>query len=119
MSSTTLKDFAERGILQVVNTQPIPQTIEETPEFKKHAALKGKKIHLSAASRQYNLTLSSISKYVRLNIIKKLGRDRNRILLDEAYVAYVAEVKRNSPGQGIWLFDQNGLPYTPSTRERA
>lgn len=113
---TTLKDLAERGIIQVVTTQPIPTEIEQTPEFKKHAALRGHPIHLSAASRKYNITLSSLHKYVKINIIRKLGRDKNRILLDEAYVAYCAEITNKRRGQGKWLFNPDGTPYTPTTR---
>ena len=114
-----LVDLAERGIIKImVNKQtPIPQTIEDTPEYKKHADLKGQKISIGDASRKYNVPHRTISRWKDRNIIPVLGTGKNRrIFLDESYVAYCAEIYKSRPGAGKWLFDENGLPYVPETR---
>lgn len=115
LTPAQLKDFINRGILQVMQKQTIPQKIEDTPEYKKNAKLKGQPIHLSEASRKYDIPKSTISRYVKLGIIKTLGKDGNKIILDHSYVAYVNAVMQSRPGAGKWLFDQDGLPYTPET----
>jgi hypothetical protein len=117
LSPTTLKDLAERGIIQVMtNSQPFPTTIEETPEFKKNAKLKGTPIHQSAACRKYDVALSTMSQWVSKGIVPVLGKDKNKIMLDEAYVAYAATVlKSKTEAKGRWLFDENKMPYHPST----
>lgn len=116
LTPAQLKSYIERGIIKVVNTQPFPTRVEETPEYKKHARLAGHPIHLSEASRKYDIALSTLSRYVRSGVITKIKTEKNRIILDEARVAYVWEVLKNNPdSQGKWLFDKQGLPYSPTT----
>lgn len=112
----TLKSLIERGILRVMENQPIPQTIEETPEYRRHAHLRSQPIHISQAARDYGIDKRTISRWVKRGILKTLGTEKNRVLLDRAYMAYCAEVYRTRRGQGKWVFDENGLPYTPETR---
>lgn len=112
-----LKRYIERGIIKVMKSQPIPTRVEETPEFKKHKKLLGHPIHLSEACRKYELALSTLSRWVKLGIVKKIGAKKNKIILDEAYVAYAVEVLKERPdSKGRWLFDKTGMPYTPAAR---
>jgi len=100
-----------------MENQPIPQKIEDTPEWKKHRHLKGKPISIREASRKYDIPDRTIGRWAIDGIIKVLGKDGNKKLLDESYVAYTYEVRKQRPGQGKWLFDENGLPYTPETTQ--
>jgi len=106
LSPTQLKSLISRGILRVM---------EETPEYKKHAALRGQPIHVSQAAREYDIPHPTISRWVKKGYIKTLGKDGNKLLLDWSYVAYCAEVYKTRKGKGKWIFDENGLPYTPET----
>jgi predicted site-specific integrase-resolvase len=116
LSPNELKSYIRRGIIKVVNTQPIPTRIEDTPEFKKFKHLAGKPIHLSAACSKYDIALSTLSQWVHRGLIKRLGKEKNKVMLDEAYVAYAVEVKKTYPNsKGKWLFDTNGTPYIPAT----
>lgn len=92
--------------------QKPPTRIEETPEYKQVQSLAGKPIHISEAARKYKIPQPTISRYIQKNIIRVIGKDGNKILLDEAYVAYAKIViRRRKAGQGKWMFDANGLPY--------
>jgi len=115
-----LKYYIERGILSVMENKPIPQRparIEDTQEFKKHKDLTGMPISLLAACRKYEIATSTMSRWVHRGLIKKMTPDKNRVVLDEAYVAYAVEVfKANKKTKGKWLFDTNGTPYIKTTR---
>jgi hypothetical protein len=117
LSAKTLKSLINRGIIEVtMTTKSLPETIEETPEYKKHADLKGQKISISEAGRKYDIPQQTISRWKDRGIIPVLDKGKNRrIFLDESYVAYCAEVYNKRPGAGRWLFDEKGLPYVPET----
>jgi hypothetical protein len=120
LSPFELKYYIERGMLRVMKTKPIPPRparIEETPEFKKHSKLIGTPIHLAEACRKYNIALSTMSQWTKRGLIKKLAPDKNKIMLDEAYVAYAVEVLRShKESKGRWLFEKNGTPYIKTSR---
>lgn len=112
LSPAELKSYSERGIIQIVINTKIPTRVEETPEYKANKHLAGTPIHISEAARKYKIPHPTLSRYVARGIIKVLGKDGNKVMLDEAYVAYVHQViKRRKPGQGKWMFDKRGLPY--------
>jgi predicted site-specific integrase-resolvase len=104
----------------VVDEDEVAKTIqrkEDLPEYKKHAHLKGKEIWVSEAARKYNLLQATVSKWVKAGIIKQIGTKGNKILIDEADVAYCAEIYHSIQAgkQGRTLFDDKGLPYKPKT----
>jgi hypothetical protein len=104
----------EIGVSELaIPTPPTPK--EQLPEYKKHKHLKGVPIWISEAGRKYGILIATISKWVAAGYIKKLGLDGNRVLVDEADVAYCAEVYRQRSGQGKWLFNPDGTPYQPKT----
>jgi hypothetical protein len=118
-----LKYYIERGNLKVMEIEPIPPRptrIEDTDEFKKHAELIGTPIHLAEASRKYKIALATLSRWVGRGLIKKFPNKvvyKNKIMLDEAYVAYAAEVfKSRKYTKGRWLFDTDGTPYIKTSR---
>jgi hypothetical protein len=88
---------------------------EDLPEYKKHAHLQGNPIWISEAGRKYGILQPTLSKWVRVGIIKIIGREANRILLDEADVAYCAEIYRKHGKPGRILFNPDGTPYKPKT----
>jgi len=110
-----LNHFIKRGIIKVMIAEPLPMTIEEQPEFLLHKDKRGNTISLSAACRKYGLSLRTIQQWVAKGYIPVVGQDKNRVLIDEAYIAYCAEVRKSRPGQGRWLFNPDGTPYTPKT----
>ncbi|MCX7976597.1 MAG: hypothetical protein N2646_05950 [Bellilinea sp.] len=92
---------------------------EDLPEYQKHAHLKGQAIWISEAARRYGIPHPTILKWVRIGIIHVLGREANKVLIDEADVAYCSEIykKRGKPGR--ILFNADGTPYKPKTRPLA
>lgn len=54
--------------------------------------LDGVAIHISEAARKYKLQQGSISGWRRAGHIRTIGRDKNRILIDEGDVAYIRAV---------------------------
>ncbi len=88
---------------------------EDLPEYQMHAHLKGKAIWISEASRKYGILQPTLSKWVRAGIIRTLGREANRLLIDEADVAYCAEIYRKRGRPGRILFNRDGTPYKPKT----
>lgn len=92
-----------------------PTAKEDLPEFKKHAHLKGTPIWIGEAARKYNLLQQTISKWVKMGIIRRIGEEGYKVLVDEADVAYCAEIYHQRGGQGRWLFNSDGTPYQPKT----
>ena len=95
-------------------TAQIPYT--EYPEYKKHAKLKGSKITVRKASRQYGVPSPTISRWTARGLITVLERTAREIYLDQADVAYCAEIHRRNGGAGKWLFNEDRTPYIPAAR---
>jgi len=96
-------------------TPPTPK--EELPEYKKHRHLRGHELGIAEAGRKYGIPQSTINRWVQQGYITRLGQTGQKILIDEADVAYCAEIYRKRGGQGRWLFNPDGTPYTPTTRQ--
>lgn len=89
-----------------------PTKKEELPEYKKHMHLKGQTMGLGEAARKYSLPVTTLSGWVSKGYIKQIGQDGQRLLLDEVDVAYCAEIYQRRKGQGRWLFNRDGTPYS-------
>jgi hypothetical protein len=89
---------------------------EDLPEYKKFAHLAGQAIWVSEAARKYDVP-RTIIKWTSKNHIKLLGKEKNRVLTDEQDVAYCAEIYKERKGQGKWVFNPDGTPYTLKTQE--
>lgn len=93
------------GILNELQQFPQPEEFEH---------LRGETIWVSEAARKYDMTGATLSRWARMGLIRKLGREANRVLLDEADVAYRTAVYRVRKGrQGRPTFDVDGNPYIP------
>jgi hypothetical protein len=96
--------------------QPIKQLSsvrrEDLAEYQQFSHLQGQPIWVAEAARKYNIVHQNVSRWIKLGVIKQLGADRNRLLLDEQDVAYCAYVyhQRNAK-RGSWLFRPDGTPY--------
>ena len=88
---------------------------EDLPEHKKFADLAGKATWVSKAAREYDLPLSTISRWTQLGYIKKMGKQSNKTLLSAQDMAYCAEIHQTRGGQGKRIFNADGTPYTPKT----
>lgn len=98
---------------------PIPSSIskEELPEYRKYLHLKGVPIWLRKAENDYGIPLSTLQRWVKRGIIAIIGQESNRLLIDEADVAYCAEIYRTYSGRvrGRRLFNSTGTLYKPKT----
>jgi hypothetical protein len=112
-----LKNLVKRGIVRVsmdiTLTELETMTKDELPEYQKHTKLIGKSISISEAARKYKIPNGTVVRWVQRGIIRRLGTEKNRVLIDEADVAYCAEIRSQNPGAGRWLFNIDGTPYTP------
>ncbi len=88
---------------------------EDLPEYQMHADKRGRPIWIAKAAREYGIAHQTILKWVRAGIIRTLGREANRLLVDEADVAYCAEIYRKRGKPGRILFNPDGTPYKPKT----
>jgi hypothetical protein len=113
MSSRQLRSLADYyGSINfmVDNKNRKKLTLEDYPEFKKHSKLAGKEIHISEAARKYEVSESTLISYIKKGFIKKMGTEKNRILLDEQYVAYCVEILKEHGGRGKNPFRSDGAP---------
>ena len=89
-----------------------PLKKEDLPEYKRYAHLKGEEIGMNEAARKYNIGPVTIYGWVKKGIISIIRREGQKVLINEADVAYCAEIYRSRGGsQGKRIFDRNGLPY--------
>lgn len=122
LSKGELLSLINRGILQVMNASPYSVSMgamtkkEDIPEYKRFAHLKGTAIGIGEASRKYNIPHPTISRWVQRGFITRLGTGKNRIVfIDEADIAYCAQIAHTRPGSGKWLFNPDGTPYIPES----
>ena len=117
MPKGQLINLVKRGIvnvdMQISLTDLASMNKHETPEYQRVSNLKGSGISISNASRKYNVPYVTIYQWLKRGYITRLGMDKNRVLIDEADIAYCAEIRRKNPGAGRWLFNPDGTPYTP------
>lgn len=100
-----------------IRTQAVTRK-EDLPEYKKHAHLKGTGIGISESAQKYGINAITIFGWYRRGFISEVGRvtglGGEKILLDEADVAYCVEVYKTMGGrQGKRIFDNDGMPYQP------
>ena len=92
---------------------------EDLPEYKKYLHLRGTGISLPKAVDKYKLNPSTIFRWYQKGIITEVGREiglgGEKILYDEADIAYCAEIYSKLGGQGRRTFDKKGLPYKSKT----
>jgi hypothetical protein len=115
ISKTDLITMVKHGTLSVMVTDQakLPYTMNAEELRKQFQHLQGVEISIRDAARKYDVHHPTVSRWVTRGVIKVLRRDKNRIMVDEADVAYAASVAHSRPGRGKWLFDSDGQPYEP------
>jgi len=108
-------------VISESDVQATAQTREDTPEWEtEFNQYKGVGISIGVASRSFGVQHSTISRWVKSGLIKRLGKDKNRVLIDKADVAYCSKIhKERKSKQGRRLFDKNGLPYKPKSQGKS
>ena len=121
-----LRPYIEKGKIKAatingeifVDAFTLPKKIvkkQDVPEYKKFKELKGVAISISQAARDYKVPQATVSGWKKRGLLKQVGIEKNRVLVDEqdvAYCAYFYHKNEHGKRQGQWLFDLNGVPRT-------
>ncbi len=100
---------AEQDVRELAKGQEVVVVRREDFEH-----LRGNKLGIGEAARKYGLQHQTISNWVRRGIIRKVGQQGQKVLIDEADIAYAAQIyKLKKGGQGKRIFDATGKPYIP------
>ena len=125
LSRQFLLDAARNGLVGLVDgpgglavskadVEGIVSKRQQFPQPEDFEHLRGQEIWISEAARKYGVSQPTISKWVGRGYIRRLGREMNRVLLDEADVAYRVAVYHAQDGRpGRRIFDKAGNPYIP------
>lgn len=84
---------------------------EQTEEWKVVLKLVGVPIGVNQAAQKYGVTAVNVSRWVGRGLIKKLGHDpehQQRVLIDEADVAYAAALFKAHGSKGKKIFTPTG-----------
>jgi predicted site-specific integrase-resolvase len=93
-----------------------PQRKEDLPEYKKHAHLKGVGVGINEGAKLYKISYTTLRRWYKKGIVKQLGTEGQKVLLDSADIAYCVEIyKKRGEQQGRRLFNDDGTPYKPKT----
>ena len=100
-----------------VNEQVIKKTLrkEDLPEYKKHEHLDGKEVGINEGAINYEVPYTTLYRWYKKGLIERLGKKGQKVLLDEADVAYCAEIYHDRGTQGRKIFNADGTPYQPKT----
>jgi len=84
----------------------------ERPEYLKYAHLRGIGIGMREAGRKYGVNNVTLFGWVKNGLVAVLGKQgKQKVLIDEADVAYCAEIHSQNAGQGKRVFNPDGTPY--------
>jgi len=107
----------------VVSEDTIPKRKEKSKEdlleYKRYKKLNGVGVWISEASRKYNIPTTTLYQWFQKGYIKNIGRDGQKVLLNEQDVAYCAGVYEKHKGKGKWIFNSDGTPYIPNNGSSA
>jgi hypothetical protein len=108
----SISDLLKSGILPDMDMPALVTKKSEHPVYKKYSDLADKPIHNRLAERKYQVPSPTITRWVKRGLIRVLGKNKNRQMLNEQDIAYCADIyhQHDSP-RGNWLFDESGLPY--------
>lgn len=84
---------------------------EDLPEYRQFSYLSNVAIGMGEASRKYKVGVVTIHGWVKKGIIAIIGREGQKVLIDEADVAYCANIYHKIGGQGKRIFNSDGTPY--------
>ncbi len=103
---------AEQDVRELAKGQEVVVVRREDFEH-----LRGNKLGIAEAARKYGLQHRTVSNWVRKGIVRKLGQVGQKVLIDEADIAFAAYIYKLKGGrQGMRIFDKDGRPYHPHSR---
>mgnify|MGYP006279318383 CR=1 FL=1 len=109
LSRNHLMKLIQYGMIDLMKSKE-KLTKEDYPEYKKYKKLSGVPIHISKAARKYDISDASLIRYVDRGLIEVIGKDKNRVLLNEQDVAYCVEILKDYGGKGKVAFREDGTP---------
>lgn len=78
--------------------------ISGQPEYARFSHLAGQTISLSEASRRYAVGQTTISRWVKSGLLRRMGTHGRQVLVDEAEVATACHIFTAGGSQGKWIF---------------
>jgi len=95
-------ELFDKYLAGVILKRMITQGVIElnTPKPTDYSHLEGVGIHVAAAARKYNIPHPTISRWAKQGYIRIIGREKNRLCLNEAQVAFLAALYSQNPGAG-------------------
>lgn len=87
-----------------------PLRKQDRPEWKAavEAGLVGQPISIRDGARKYGVHESTVFRWTRYKLVKRLRREGSRVLIDEADLAYCAAIHKQFGGVGRRPFDKEG-----------
>ena len=114
-----LAALVDSGIITITSDIPVTEiqemSKEDLPEYKKFFHLADKLLSISEAAREYNISKTTISQWIRRGIIPIQETQGNKKLISEQDIAYCALIRSRNPGAGKWLFNPDGTPYVSAS----
>ncbi len=91
---------------------------EDLPEYQKHAHFRGIGIGINQAAKEFRVPYVTLYQWMESGIVRKIGRQGQKVLIDKADVAYCAEIYHQRGVKGRKLFNSDGTPYKPKKISR-
>ncbi len=119
LSQSTLNRAIESDIMRAIKNGKgevlvAQQDADEFIAKEQFEHLRGQGLGIAEASRKYGIPQPTLSRWSKAGYIERIGREGQKVLIDEADVAYCAAVyQMQGGGPGKRIFDKNGRPYCP------
>ena len=86
-----------------MNKRDLPVRREDTPEYQAVAHLRGVGIGMRQAEEKYGVNNATLSRWVSRGLVNRISGETmrgQRVMIDEADVAYCVEIYKKDPGRG-------------------
>lgn len=103
----------------VVSEDTLPKKKEDLSEYKKYSHLNQVGIGIGESAKKYSIPKTTLFHWFEKGYIKSVGRNGQKVLLNEQDVAYCAGIYEKNKGQGKRLFNKDGTPYRPKNGSSA
>jgi len=89
---------------------------EDLPEYQKYVHLRGQTICISKAKANYKIPDTTLRRWIKWGLIKIIKTEKNKILVDEADVAYCSELYIKHRRKGHIVFKRDGTLHQPKRK---
>jgi hypothetical protein len=115
INSGKIKGGILAGGEMVVSEDTLPKKKEkrkeDLPEYKKYAHLRDVGIGIGEAAKRYAIPKTTLYQWFLKGYINSVGRNGQKVLLNEQAVAYCAGVYHRFGTKGRRLFNSDGTPF--------